>query len=230
MARRMQKPLDGVEVETGANPRWSVIWLHGLGADGHDFEPIVPELVEDDWPPLRFVFPHAPVRAVTINNGMRMRAWYDILGLEIAQRQDETGVRESIGFLRALIEHENARGIPSERIIIAGFSQGGAIALAGAVRHRQRLGGVVALSTYLPVAESTEKERSEANRALPVFMAHGNLDPVVGHALGLMSKGYLENLGYRVDWHSYPMPHSVSAEEISDLAAWLGARFAADGR
>ena len=226
----MQKPLDGVEVETGANPRWSVIWLHGLGADGHDFEPIVPELVEDDWPPLRFVFPHAPVRAVTINNGMRMRAWYDILGLEIAQRQDETGVRESIGFLRALIEHENARGIPSERVIIAGFSQGGAIALAGAVRHPQRLGGVVALSTYLPVAESTEKERSEANRALPVFMAHGNLDPVVGHALGLMSKGYLENLGYRVDWHSYPMPHSVSAEEISDLARWLGARFAADAR
>lgn len=216
---------DGVEIETGADPRWSVIWLHGLGADGHDFEPIVPELVEDDWPPLRFVFPHAPVRAVTINGGVRMRAWYDILGLEIAQRQDETGVRESIGFVQELIARENRRGVPSERIVIAGFSQGGAIALATALRHSQKLGGVVALSTYLPIAESTGKERSEANRRLPVFMAHGSLDPVVGHALGLMSKGYLENLGYTVDWHSYAMPHSVSAEEIGALSDWLGRLF-----
>ena len=216
---------DGVEQETGADPRWSVIWLHGLGADGHDFEPIVPELVEDDWPPLRFVFPHAPVRAVTINGGVRMRAWYDILGLEIAQRQDETGLRESIAFVQGLIARENRRGVPSERIVIAGFSQGGAIALAAAVRHPERLGGVVALSTYLPIAESTEAERSEANRGVPVFMAHGNLDPVVSHALGVMSKGFLENLGYRVDWHSYAMPHSVSAEEIEALSRWLGDLF-----
>jgi phospholipase/carboxylesterase len=216
---------DGVEQETGANPRWSVIWLHGLGADGHDFEPIVPELVEDDWPALRFVFPHAPVRAVTINGGVRMRAWYDILGLEIAQRQDETGVRESIRFVQELVARENRRGVPSERIVVAGFSQGGAIALAAAVRHPQPLGGVVALSTYLPIAESTEAERSQANRGVPVFMAHGSLDPVVGHALGLMSKGFLENLGYRVDWHSYAMPHSVSAEEIEALSRWLGDLF-----
>jgi phospholipase/carboxylesterase len=225
----MSNAFDGVEVETGAGPAWSVIWLHGLGADGHDFEPIVPELVEDEWPAIRFVFPHAPVRAVTINGGMRMRAWYDILGLEIAQRQDERGVRESIAFVQQLVARENARGVPDERIVIAGFSQGGAIALAAALRHPRLLGGVVALSTYLPIAESSEAERSDANRDLPVFMAHGNLDPVVGHALGLMSRGYLEKLGYRVDWHSYPMPHSVCAEEISDLADWLGRRFAASG-
>jgi len=217
---------DGVEVETGAQPRWSILWLHGLGADGHDFEPIVPELVEDGWPPLRFVFPHAPVRAVPIHGGVRMRAWYDILGLEIAQRQDEGGVRESVRFVDALIARENRRGVPTERIVIAGFSQGGAIALAAALRHPQRLGGVVALSTYLPIAESTGAERSEANRGVPVFMAHGSLDPVVSHALGLMSKGYLENLGYTVDWFSYAMPHSVSAEEIEALSGWLGRRFA----
>jgi phospholipase/carboxylesterase len=218
---------DGVEVETGPNPAWSVIWLHGLGADGHDFEPIVPELVDEDWPAIRFVFPHAPVRAVTINGGMRMRAWYDILGLEIAQRQDERGVRESIAFVQGLIARENARGVPSERIVIAGFSQGGAIALASGLRHAERLAGVVALSTYLPIAESSGAERSEANRTMPIFMAHGSLDPVVGHALGLMSCSYLEQLGYAVQWHSYSMPHSVNAEEIADLSRWLGARFAA---
>jgi phospholipase/carboxylesterase len=223
----MTTSFDGVEVETGPQPQWSVIWLHGLGADGHDFEPIVPELVEDDWPAIRFVFPHAPVRAVTINGGVRMRAWYDILGLEIAQRQDERGVRESIGFVRQLVARENGRGVPSERIVIAGFSQGGAIALAAGIRHPDKLGVVVALSTYLPIAESSATERSQANRTVPIFMAHGSLDPVVGHALGLMSHGYLQNLGYAVDWHSYPMPHSVSGEEIADLAAWLGRRFAA---
>ncbi|MCI1711042.1 MAG: alpha/beta hydrolase [Chiayiivirga sp.] len=220
---------DGVEVETGPNPPWSVIWLHGLGADGHDFEPIVPELVDEAWPAVRFVFPHAPVRAVTINGGVRMRAWYDILGLEIAQRQDEGGVRESIAFVQGLIARENARGVPSERIVVAGFSQGGAIALASGLRHPERLAGVVALSTYLPIAESSAGERSEANRALPIFMAHGSLDPVVGHALGQMSRSYLEQLGYAVQWHSYSMPHSVNAEEIADLARWLGERFAPPG-
>lgn len=223
----MLKPFDGVEIETGANPRWTVIWLHGLGADGRDFEPIVPELVDDDWPPIRFVFPHAPVRAVTINGGVRMRAWYDILGTEIAQRQDEHGMRASIEMVNQLIARENTRGVASERIVIAGFSQGGAIALAAALRYPSKLAGVVALSTYLPIAENSAAERSEANRGLPVFMAHGNLDPVVGHALGQMSRGYLEQLGYVVDWHSYPMPHSVCAEEISDLARWLGARIKA---
>jgi phospholipase/carboxylesterase len=223
----MTTHFDGVEIEIGPNPAWSVIWLHGLGADGHDFEPIVPELVEDGWPAVRFVFPHAPVRAVTINGGVRMRAWYDILGLEIAQRQDERGVRESIEFVRGLVARENARGVATDRIFLVGFSQGGAIALAAGLRHPDALAGVAALSTYLPIAESSEAERTEANRTLPVFMAHGSLDPVVGHALGLMSRGYLEQLGYAVEWHSYPMPHSVSADEIGDLARWFEARFAA---
>jgi phospholipase/carboxylesterase len=223
----MTTHFDGVEIETGPHPAWSVIWLHGLGADGHDFEPIVPELVEDGWPAVRFVFPHAPVRAVTINGGVRMRAWYDILGLEIAQRQDERGVRESIGFVRDLVARENARGIATNRIFLVGFSQGGAIALAAGLRHPDALAGVAALSTYLPIAESSAAERADANRSLPIFMAHGSLDPVVGHALGLMSRGYLEQLGYVVEWHSYPMPHSVSAEEIGDLARWFEARFAA---
>jgi phospholipase/carboxylesterase len=158
---------------------------------------------------------------------MRMRAWYDILGLEIAQRQDERGVRESIQFVRELIARENARGIATDHIVLAGFSQGGAIALAAGLRHSDALAAVVALSTYLPIAESTEAERSQANRGLPVFMAHGNLDPVVGHALGLMSRSYLEGLGYAVEWHSYPMPHSVSAEEIGDLSQWIGQRIGA---
>lgn len=223
----MAQPFDGIELTSGDAPTWSVIWLHGLGADGHDFEPIVPELVRREWPAVRFVFPHAPVRAVTINGGMRMRAWYDILGLEIAQKQDEAGIRASIAQVDALIAREVARGIPSERVILAGFSQGGAIVLGAGVRHAQGLGGIVALSTYLPLAERTAAERSDANRNLPIFMGHGTQDPVVGPALGQMSRDYLVNLGYTVDWHTYPMPHSVSAQEIADLAAWLSRRFAA---
>ena len=219
--------LETIERDTGPDPRWAILWLHGLGADGHDFVPIVPELLRPGWPPLRFVFPHAPVRPVTINNGVRMRAWYDILGLEIAQRQDERGVRESIGFVDQLIAREAERGISAERVFVAGFSQGGAIALAAALRHPQRLAGAIALSTYLPIAETTDAERSEANRELPVFMAHGDQDPVVGHALGVMSRDYLQRLGHVVDWHSYPMPHAVSPEEIADLSHWLGARLLA---
>ena len=223
----MAQPFDGIELQSGDTPVWSVIWLHGLGADGHDFEPIVPELVRRDWPAIRFVFPHAPVRAVTINGGVRMRAWYDILGLEIAQKQDEAGIRASMAQVDALIAREVARGVPSERVILAGFSQGGAIVLGAGVRHAQRLGGIVALSTYLPLAERSDAERSDANRGIPIFMGHGTQDPVVGPALGQMSRDYLANLGYTVDWHTYPMPHSVSAQEIADLAAWLSQRFAA---
>jgi phospholipase/carboxylesterase len=157
-------PLPCIEKTTGPNPRHAVIWLHGLGADGNDFLPIVPELVDPKWPPLRFVFPHAPVRPITINGGMAMRAWYDISGQEIAQRQDETGIRSSIVLLEELIEREIARGIPGENIFLAGFSQGGAIVLAGGIRHAPRLGGIVALSTYLPMAEKTDAEASAANR------------------------------------------------------------------
>src|SRR5690606_11932247 len=167
-----------IERETGPAPRWAILWLHGLGADGHDFAPIVPELLRPGWPPIRFVFPHAPVRAVTINNGLRMRAWYDILGLEIAQQQDEAGVRDAIARVDQLIAREAERGIPSERVVLAGFSQGGAIALAAALRHPKPLAGVIALSTYLPIAQTTDDERSDANRELPVFMAHGDQEPV----------------------------------------------------
>ena len=215
-------PLPCIEKTTGPNPRHAVIWLHGLGADGNDFLPIVPELVDPKWPPLRFVFPHAPVRPITINGGMAMRAWYDISGQEIAQRQDETGIRSSIVLLEELIEREIARGIPGENIFLAGFSQGGAIVLAGGIRHAQRLGGIVALSTYLPMAEKTDAEASTANHATPIFMAHGMLDPTISHALGEMSRDYLVQRGYAVAWHAYPMAHQVCMEEIADLRTWLG--------
>jgi phospholipase/carboxylesterase len=219
--------LPAVELETRPRPSHSVIWLHGLGADGHDFAPIIPELVPRDWPALRFVFPHAPVRPVTINGGAPMRAWYDIKGTDIASRQDEAGVRESVTQLDALIAREADRGIPSERVFLAGFSQGGAIVLAAGVRHAKRLGGVVALSTYLPIHETTAAERSEKNASLPIFMAHGSHDPVVPQTLGTRSRDLLRGLGYTVDWHSYPMAHTVNAEEIADLRQWLGGRLTA---
>ncbi|GMV30995.1 MAG: phospholipase/carboxylesterase [Rhodanobacteraceae bacterium] len=219
--------LPAVELETRAKPSHSVIWLHGLGADGHDFAPIIPELVARDWPALRFVFPHAPVRPVTINGGMAMRAWYDIKGADIASRQDETGVRESIAQLDALIAREADRGVPASRVMLAGFSQGGAIVLAGGVRHPKRLAGIVALSTYLPIHETTATESSPANAGLPIFMAHGSLDPVVPQTLGTRSRDLLRGLGHEVDWHSYPMAHTVGAQEIADLRQWMGARLAA---
>ncbi len=217
-------PLQTIEIETAANPRHAVIWLHGLGADGHDFEPIVPQLVDRSWPALRFVFPNAPVRPITINGGMAMRAWYDISGLEIAQRQDEAGIRESIRLVGELIEREVARGVAAQNILLAGFSQGGAIVLGGGVRYPQRLGGIIALSTYLPLAEKTDAEAAPANRDVPVFMAHGMLDPTISHALGEMSRDYLAQRGYNVEWRAYPMAHQVCAEEIADLKRWLGAR------
>jgi phospholipase/carboxylesterase len=213
-----------VETETAPNPTHAVIWLHGLGADGNDFAPIVPELVDRSWPALRFVFPHAPMRAVTINGGMRMRAWYDIKGQRIEDKQDEPGIRESIVQLDALIAREVERGIAAERVLIAGFSQGGAIALAGGVRHAQRLAGIIALSTYLPLQAATATERSAANAQVPVFMAHGSFDPVVPQPLGEASRDALAWLGYTIDWRSYPMAHQVCAEEITDLRAWIGAR------
>lgn len=216
--------LPAVEHETAANPRWSVIWLHGLGADGHDFAPIVPELVAPGWPALRFVFPHAPVRPVTVNGGMAMRAWYDIKGLDIASQEDEAGIRASIAAVRALIAREQARGVAPGRIVLAGFSQGGAIALAGGLRLDEPLAGIIALSTYLPLAGSLAAERSAANAAVPIFQAHGQADPVVPLALGSASRDALLALGYRVDWHVYPMGHAVCPQEIADLRAWLGAR------
>lgn len=213
-----------VEITTASDPRHAIIWMHGLGANGHDFEPIVPELVDPSWPPLRFVFPHAPQRAITINNGMRMPAWYDIAGMAIAQRQDEAGIRDSIGRIEALIAREVARGIPSSSILLAGFSQGAAMALSVGLRHRETLGGIIALSGYLPLHESLVTETSPANRSVPIFIAHGSVDPVVPEALGAMSRDFLRSNGYRVDWHSYRMAHQVCGEEIADLRIWIGAR------
>ncbi|GAA0887340.1 alpha/beta hydrolase [Rhodanobacter soli] len=219
-------PLPTVEHQTAAHPRYSILWLHGLGADGNDFAPIVPELVDPSWPPLRFVFPHAPVRPVTINNGMSMRAWYDIIGFDAHARQDEAGIRASIGEVQTLIAREHERGVPSERIFLAGFSQGGAIALSAGLRHAEKLAGIIALSTYLPIAATLAAERSAANAATPIFWGHGTADPVVLLQRGTDSRDTLQALGHAVDWHTYPMAHAVCAEEIGDLRHWLGQRLA----
>ncbi|GGA79235.1 carboxylesterase [Arenimonas soli] len=219
--------LETVEQETGANPAWTILWLHGLGADGHDFAPIVPELLRPGWPALRFVFPHAPVRPVTLNNGVPMRAWYDLKNLDLDQRADESGVRESIAQVEALIARENARGVPPERLLLAGFSQGGAIALAAGVRRERAVAGLIGLSTYLPMGSTTKAEATPQALATPVFMAHGTHDPVVPEGFGARSRDLLKTLGMDVDWHSYPMQHNVCAEEIRDLGDWMDRRFKA---
>lgn len=229
MLRGMANPtrtLETIEHETAPQPRHAVIWLHGLGADGNDFAPIVPQLLRSNWPAIRFVFPHAPMRAITINAGMRMRAWYDIGGFDLASKQDEAGIRESIAQIETLIEREARRGIDGRHVILAGFSQGGAIALAAGLRHAQALSGIVALSTYLPIAQIIAAERNHANTSVPIFMAHGRFDPVVPQQLGESSRDHLRNFGHPVDWHSYPMAHQVCPQEIADMADWLDTRFA----
>jgi phospholipase/carboxylesterase len=213
--------LECVEVETRPQPTHAVIWLHGLGADGHDFEPLVPQLLRSGWPALRFVFPHAAIRPISLNNGLPMRGWYDIAGFDLSQRQDETGVRASITEVEALIEREAAHGIDADRVVLAGFSQGGAVALAAGLRHARKLAAIVALSTYLPVAEAIGRERSEANASIPIFMAHGAFDPVVPKVLGERSRDRLRGWGYSVAWHDYPMAHQVCPQEIADLADFL---------
>ena len=216
----MPELLDAIEIETGKNPSASVIWLHGLGADGNDFAPIVPQI---RLPPLaiRFVFPHAPIQPVTINGGMRMRAWYDITDGAI-RREDERGVRASQALIEALIAREKKRGTKAERLVLAGFSQGGAIALHTGLRHPERIAGIMALSTYVPVAEKLSAEASAANRHVPIFMAHGTYDPVIPLDRAEQSRGLLESLGYPVEWREYGMPHSVCPEELADIGAWLG--------
>jgi len=211
--------LEAIELETGKNPATSIIWLHGLGADGHDFEAIVPEL---DLPaiPIRFVFPHAPMQPVTINAGMVMRAWYDVSDAAI-RREDGAGVRASQARLEALIAREKERGTSADRLLLAGFSQGGAIALHTGLRHCERLAGIMALSCYLPVAGTLAAEAHAANRGVPVFMAHGTQDPVVALSRALESRELLGREGYAVEWREYPMPHSVCAEEIRDISTWL---------
>lgn len=219
-------PLPTIERETKPSPTWSVIWLHGLGADGNDFAPIVPELVDPFWPGIRFVFPHAPMRPVTVNNGVPMRAWYDIKGMSIADKQDAVGIAASVVEVEALIARENERGVPASRIVLAGFSQGGAMTLAAGLRHGEALAGLVVLSAYLPLHDSIEDDRHGANHATPIFWGHGSADPVVPMALGEQSRQALEAIGHHVDWHSYPIAHSVNITEINDLRAWLSRRFA----
>ncbi len=220
----MPELLESIEIETGKNPAATVIWMHGLGADGNDFVPIVNELELDGTPAIRFVFPHAPMRPVTINNGYVMRAWYDVSfgDLEGQSRlADEQGVRESQAHITALIEREARRGVAAENIVLAGFSQGGAIALQTGLRHPRKLAGVMALSTYLPLAESLPQEAAPANKSTPIFMAHGTYDPVVPLMMGAGSMTLLTGLGYPVEWRQYPMPHSVCPQEIQDIGAWL---------
>lgn len=223
----MSDLLECIELPPAGDADAAVIWLHGLGADGHDFPPIVPELQLPEDHGIRFLFPHAPTRPVTINGGMVMRAWYDILSMDFERRADEAGVRASAEALAALIARERERGVPSERIVLAGFSQGGAIALHEGLRHPERLGGIIALSTYLACDGDLEGERTEANQDVPIFQAHGTHDPMVQHERGTAARDRLLGLGYGIEWHEYPMMHQVCLEEIQALGTWLRARLCA---
>jgi phospholipase/carboxylesterase len=213
--------LDCVEHETGPQPTHSVIWLHGLGADGHDFAPIVPELQLPASLAVRFVFPHATIQPVTINGGMAMRSWYDILTPNLVKREDETGIRISEQAIQALIARENARGIPSSRIVLAGFSQGCAMTLHTGIRFKEKLAGLMGLSGYLPLIDMAAHEHEPVNAATPIFLAHGTHDPVVTLERAEASRAKLVDLGYQVQWHTYPMPHSVCAQEIDDISSFL---------
>ena len=210
-----------IEILTGKDPDAAVIWLHGLGADGNDFVPIVPELRLPTGLAIRFVFPHAPVRPVTINNGFPMRAWYDVLAADIASRADMAGVGASQQAIEALVAYELARGIAARRIVLAGFSQGGVVALHTGLRHAERLAGIVALSTYLVAADRLPVEAGAANRDVPIFMAHGDSDPMIRPEWGESSRHALEASGYRVEWHTYRMQHAVVLEEIQAIGAFI---------
>ena len=223
------KALEHIELVTGADPKGTVIWMHGLGADGWDFVPIVRELPLPEDLTLRFIFPHAPVRAVTINNGYEMRAWYDIKQQDISRVPDEAGIRESQAQVEAMIAREAQRGVPSEKVVLAGFSQGGAIALQTGLRLKQKLGGIVALSTYLPLTESFDAEASGANKTTPIFMAHGTQDPVIPVQLADSSRKLLDDRGYKIDWQVWPMPHSVCAEEVAAIGEYLTWVFGGSG-
>lgn len=221
-----QESAEAVVLNPQATPTAAVIWLHGLGADGFDFVPIVDELRLPASLPVRFIFPHATPRAVTINNGFVMRAWYDIKGFGPERAEDDAGIRESEGVVKRYIEQQIAQGIAASKIVIAGFSQGGAVALQTGVRYPERLAGVMALSTYLPLRSSVAAEASAANRDIPILMCHGERDPVVGLQMGVASRDVLQSLGYRIEWRTYPMEHSVCMEEVVDISKWLQARLA----
>lgn len=221
--------LESVVIEPQGEHRASVIWLHGLGADGHDFEPVVPELQLPADVGVRFIFPHAPVRPVTINGGMEMRAWYDIKQISPDGPEDDAGIEAARAEVEALVAAEKQAGIPAERIVLAGFSQGGAIALHTGLRHPERLAGLMGLSTYLPLRDRLADEAAEPNRGLSVFMAHGSLDPMLPQQLGELSRDLLQEAGYDVAWHSYPMQHQVCLEEIRAIGAWLQPRLELSG-
>ncbi|MCX7176098.1 MAG: carboxylesterase [Proteobacteria bacterium] len=223
----MNELLPAIEVETSDAPRFSVIWMHGLGADGSDFESVVPEFGLERGPGVRFVFPHAPHMPVTCNGGYVMRAWYDIISLDSANREvDEAGIVQSRLAIRRLIAQENERGIPCSHIFLAGFSQGGAVAYTTALTHPEPLAGVIALSTYIPIPRLLEEEATDANKAVPIFAAHGSEDDVVSPELGIRARDFLKRHGYRVEWHEYPMPHAVCLEEIQAIGRWLRDRIA----
>ncbi len=217
----MSELLQCVEVQPNTSTGATVILLHGLGADGYDFVPVVRELEAHGAPPARYVFPHAPTMPVTINGGYVMRAWYDILGTDLVRREDEQGIRASQGMVEALIEREVGRGVPRARIVLAGFSQGGAITLQTGLRQPQPLAGLIALSCYLPLADRFGAEAAPGSAKVPIFLAHGTQDPVVPLARGSASRDALTTAGYAIEWHEYPMPHSVCAEEIRDIAAFM---------
>ena len=208
-----------------AQARYSIIWLHGLGADGHDFEPIVPDLQFKHKDQTRFIFPHAPSQPVTLNNGYVMPAWFDLLAISADAQQDEAGIRRAQGWITDLIAHERQQGVPAEHIILAGFSQGGALALHTGLRYPQKLAGILALSTYLPLHDKLEKEVSAANKHTPIFMAHGSYDPVVPIALAELSREQLIKLDYKVEWRTYPMEHGVLPDEIDDISRWFDKLF-----
>jgi len=216
----MSEALQTIEIETRPKPSHSVIWLHGLGADGNDFVPIIQELTLPRLA-IRFVFPHAPMRPVTVNGGFVMRAWYDIVYQDLAMKEDEPGLRQAQKSIEELIAKEEARGVPANRIVIAGFSQGGVISLQTGLRQAKRLAGIMSLSAYLPLAATVAKERNAANNDVPIFLGHGTTDNIVPLPLGAASRDQLIKMGYDVDWHQYPMPHSVCPEELEDIGAWL---------
>lgn len=213
--------LETIQVDTGPNPTASVIWLHGLGASGDDFVPIVRELDLAGLPAIRFVFPHAPTMPVTVNNGYVMRAWYDIIGADISRREDEKGLRASQAMVEQLIAQEKARGVPAERIVLAGFSQGCAMTLQTGLRHAEKLAGLMCLSGYVPLHTTIAAERHAANQDTPVFLAHGRGDQVIPIIRAEQTRDLLQSLGYGVEWHEYQMPHSVCQEEVEDIGAWL---------
>jgi phospholipase/carboxylesterase len=217
--------LETIIIETSQPIQQSVIWLHGLGADGHDFAPIVPEL---NIPNTRFIFPHAPHQAITMNNGYEMRAWYDLYGLTLQTKQDEAGMRAMQQEIESLIEAEIKQGIPANKIVLAGFSQGGAMAFFTGLRYQKKLAGILALSTYVSLKEKLADEAHQANKDTPIFMAHGSFDSIITLDTCLVSRRLLEDLDYRIEWHEYPMPHSVCSEEIEDIARFLKQVFHAE--